>query len=99
MYIKSLPAYSTTNYINIMKPFLEINKMASIKKTIYGCFILTNSLALWNLNVHCCQDISMPCYPILGKCFPVTLIVYLLQIPNYVIFQLNFWPTTWAHTL
>ena len=36
------------------------------------------------------QDIRTSCHPILGKCLPITLINYLLQIPNYVILSPNF---------
>ena len=53
-------------------------------------------MALWNPKVHCCQDISTPCYLILGNCFPNTLIIHLLQIPNDIILSPNFRPTTWA---
>ena len=39
MYIKSLPAYSRKNYINIIKPFLEENKMASINEDVVVVYI------------------------------------------------------------
>ena len=54
--------------------------------------LFTNSLILQNPKVHCCQDISMPHH----KCFPVTFITYLLQIPKDVILSFNFQPSKLA---
>ena len=84
---------STKNYWGFHGGIIEIWINWSIPLSIW---ILTNSLALWNPKVHCSQDISTPCYPILGKGFLIILITYLFQFPNYVNLQSNFRSTRWA---
>ena len=46
---------------------------------------------------HC--GTRTPCHPILSNCYPITFIIYFLQIPNDLIIPSHIRPTTWASPL
>ena len=61
--------------------YLILRKMEEnmkLKDAIDYFYKSTNTLALWNIKIHCRQDISTLRHRILGKYFPITLIIFFL---------------------
>ena len=75
-----------------MQPYFSIQTSLLVLSNL---FPITNSLAFRNLKAHCRQDKhTKSSYS--GKCLPITLITYFLQIPKDVILSPNIRLTTWT---